>query len=431
MLTKFSRFLFLLLPLTVLTACSEDNITQANQNDGPPATQTRVAPEKGFTLLLTDAPGDFKAAVVTIDRVYLQGQGGRTDLVTTPKTFDLISLKNSVATLVSGLDVPAGTYNQLRLVISGAYIEVEEAGGGTKIFATSPNYAGIPAGKTASGTLQTPSWDASGLKIDFPGSKLEVGAGQTIVMIDFDVKESFGHEAGKSGKWILHPTIKASNVTFGGNVVARLQLGSGVTLPAIGGQPVTLAAFSARLTPVGGGTAVTVVFSDANNDGIFEAMFKGLLPGQYTLSLVSPAGLLLGFTPTLPVTVTVSQNQTTTQTITLSSAALPSTITATLRLNTGVTLPMVGGAQVRLAQFRAQLTPPGGGAPVIANFTDFNDDLTYEASFPNLPPGTYSLTVLAPTGVTATYSVTLPVSIALAGGTTSTQAIVINAATSP
>jgi hypothetical protein len=203
-----------------------------------------------------------------------------------------------------------------------------------------------------------------------------------------------------------------------------------VTLPALGGQTITLASFSATLTPVGGGTARTVVFSDANNDGTFEAMFKALMPGQYTLTVLSPAGLLTSFTPTLPVTVTVAQNQTTTQTITLSSAALPSTVTATLRLNTGVTLPMVGGAQVTVGQFRAQLTLTGG-SPVIVNFTDANNDQTFEASFGNLAAGTYSLTVLAPTGVTATYSVTLPVSIAVAAGTTTTQAIVINAATSP
>jgi hypothetical protein len=426
MLKKFSRFRFLLLPLAVLAAACSD-VTDVSQNTGQ--TQ-RVAPEKGFTLLLTDAPGDFKAAVVTIDRVYLQGQGGSVDLVTTPMTVDLLTLRNSVATLVAGLNVPAGSYSQLRLVISGAFIEVDEGGGKTKVFASSPNFAGLPAGKHVDGTLQMPSFGTSGLKIDLPGGKLDVGAGQTIVMIDFDVKESFGHEAGNSGKFVMHPVVKATNVTFGGNVVAQLQLGTGVTLPALGGQTITLGAFSAVLTPVGGGTARTVVFSDANNDGIFEAMFKGLVPGQFTLALLSPAGLLVGFSPILPITVTVAQNQTTTQTITLASAVLPSTIVATLKLNTGVTLPMVGGAQVTLSQFKAQLTPQGGTA-VVANFTDANNDGTFEASFGSLVAGNYSLTILTPTGMTATYSVTLPVSIVLGAGTTSTAAVVINAATAP
>ena len=427
MLKTFSRFWFLALPLTLLAGACSDRVTDVSQDSGQ--TQ-RVAPEKGFTLLLTDAPGDFKAAVVTIDRVYLQGQGGRVDLVTTPMTVNLLTLKNSVATLVAGLDVPAGSYSQLRLVISDAFIEVEEAGGGTKVFASSPTFAGLPAGKHVDGSLQMPSFGSSGLKIDLPGGKLDVGAGQTIVMIDFDVKESFGHEAGNSGKFVMHPVIKATDVTFGGNVVARLQLGTGVTLPALGGQTITLGAFSAVLAAAGGGTPRIVVFTDANNDGIFEAMFKGLVPGQFALALLSPAGLLVSFSPTLPLTLTVAQNQTTTQTITLSSAAVPSTIVATLKLNTGVTLPTVGGSQVTLGQFRAQLTPQGGTAVVI-NFTDANNDGTFEATFGNLVAGTYSLTVLSPTGVTATYSVTLPVSIALAAGATATQTIVINAATAP
>ena len=57
---KFSRFLFLLLPFTLLTAACSDDLTDVSQG----GVQTRVAPLKGFTLLLTDAPGDVKAAVV-------------------------------------------------------------------------------------------------------------------------------------------------------------------------------------------------------------------------------------------------------------------------------------------------------------------------------------------------------------------------------
>jgi hypothetical protein len=425
MYQKFSRFLFLLLPVALLTsACASDDITAPS--DGSEV--LRIAPEKGFTLLLTDAPGDFVAAVVTIERVYLQGQGGRVDLVTTPITVNLPSLQNEVATLVAGLDVPAGSYNQLRIVISGAYIEVEQEGGGTKVFASSPTYSGLPSGTQVDGTLVMPSFSESGFKIDLPGGQLEVGEGQTIVMIDFDVKESFGHEAGKSGRWILQPSIKATNVTFGGNVLAQLQLGTDVTLPTIGDQAITLASFTAELTPVGGGTARTVVFTDANNDGIFEALFKALLPGDYTLTLVGPAGLLATFEPTLPLTVTVSQNQTTTETITISSAAAASTINATLALGTGVTLPMVGGAQVTLGQFRAQLTPTGGSA-VVANFTDANNDGTWEVSFPNLAAGEYSLTILPPAGVNATFNPTLPIAITLAAGATSTHAISVTAAT--
>ena len=73
-----------------------------------------------ISLKLTDAPGDFQKAVVTIDQIYLQGgsdenpSGGRVVLLSTPVTTDLLTLANSVQDLVTDAVVPAGTYSQLR-----------------------------------------------------------------------------------------------------------------------------------------------------------------------------------------------------------------------------------------------------------------------------------------------------------------------------
>ena len=46
-------------------------------------------------------------------------------------TTDLIDLANSTSVLVDGEPVPAGTYTELRFVITGGYIEVENADGST------------------------------------------------------------------------------------------------------------------------------------------------------------------------------------------------------------------------------------------------------------------------------------------------------------
>jgi hypothetical protein len=70
-----------------------------------------------------------------------------------------------------------------------------------------------------------PSLGQSGLKINLPGGKLDIGEGETIVMLDFDAAESFGHQAGNSGKWVMHPVVKATNVTFGGNALVQQPLG--------------------------------------------------------------------------------------------------------------------------------------------------------------------------------------------------------------
>ncbi len=418
---RFSRLVTLALALGVV-ACSDNRITSPNQKQ----TTTRIGTGSGFTLLLTDAPGDFKAALVTISKITLQGTGGSVTLLDQPVTVDLIQLQNQVASIVRGLNIPAGSYSQMRLILSGGAIEVETSHG-TEVFAT-PGFTGLPAGMVPTGTLMMPSMEQSGLKIDLPGGKLDVGSGETIVMIDFNAQQSFGHEAGNSGRWIMHPVIQATNVTFGGNVLAQLALGQGVTLPVLNGDTLTLAKFAAVLTPAGGGTPDTVPLTLVN--GVFQALFKGLVPGSYLLSFVSPTGLLTAFSPTLPIPVTVVQKMTTTQLVTLTSAALPGTIAATLGLAQGVTLPSIGTppTPVTLGEFKATLTPTAGKVDTV---TFVSNAGTFQATFPNLVPGTYSLNVLSPAGITPTYSPTLPVSVPLTSGATVTQALNITKVTAP
>lgn len=381
--------------------------------------------ESGVTLLLTDAPGDFVSAVVTIDEVFFVGSEGSVGLLDSPFTADLITLRNSFATMVQGVEVPEGTYSQVRLRVSGAYIEVEQEGGGTLIYASSPDYDGLPDGATVDGTLHMPSFGASGLKVKLPDGQLEVGEDEVIVLIDFDVEESFGHQAGRSGRWIMHPVVHATNVTFGGHVLAQLQLGEGITIPDLDGQPVTLAAFTAQVTPAGGGTARTVMFTDDDTDGVFEALFKGLPPGDYELTVLVPSGIVGTFDVTLPLTVTVMEKATTTELITLTSADLASTIVATVTLGTGVTLPMVGGIQVTLGDFTAALTPSGGSTAIEVAFTDDDSDGVFEATFEDLFPGEYSLNVLLPSGVTATLDPAPPVTVNVAAGATETTAFTV------
>jgi hypothetical protein len=429
MLRRSSHLSALLCAMLAVAGCLDSNATGLDSEATGLEFHAFSFP-KGLTLLLTDAPGDFKSAVVTISEIYFAGGGnnGRVSLLDDPVTVDLLELQNDISTLVAGADVAPGSYSQLRMVITGGYIEVEGANGSSTIYASSPSYAGLPAGKTATGTLQMPSFGSSGLKIDLPGGKLEVGEGSTVVLIDFDVKQSFGHQAGNSGKWVMHPVIKATDATFGGNVVARLQLASGVTLPTLNGQQLTLGSFSAKLTPAAGGTARTASFTDANGDGVFEAMFKGLVPGNYGLEYVFPAGVIVGLSATPPITVTVASNQTATHTAAVTSAALPASIRATLALGQNVTLPTVGGQPVTMGQFRAQLTPQGSSTTSVVSFTDANNDGVWEASFANLTPGSYSLTLLAPTGVTATYSPAPPVDITLTSGASETRAFTLASA---
>jgi hypothetical protein len=242
-----------------------------------------------LSLLLTDAPGDVKAAVVTIDEIYLQGSG-RVVLMDEPVTTDLLTLANSTADLVKDAVVPAGSYGQLRFVVSGAYIEVENGDGTSSIYATSPDYAGLPAGAQVAGTLQTPSFDASGLKVNLPGGALHLAAEEKILLVDFDVSQSFGHETGDSGSWVMHPVLKATDLQTTGDAGVTLTLGESVTLPTVGDAQLTLGDFKAVLTASDASTK-ELSFTDGDGDGTFEADFHFLTPGSYTVSVSGPAGV--------------------------------------------------------------------------------------------------------------------------------------------
>lgn len=267
------------------------------------------------TVRLTDAAGDIRAAVVTISEVNLQGEDGTVVLSSTEVTTDLIDLANTTATLVDAVPVPTGTYTQLRFVITGGYIEVENEDGTTSIYASSPTYAGLPPGAVVTGNLQMPSLGQSGLKVTFPSTELEITEDQDF-LVDFDVSESFGRQAGNSGMWVMQPVIKGAEFTTAATVVATLRLNAGVTLPAPTSGPVTLGNFTATLD------GETMAFTDPDGNGIFEARFRFLLPGTYMLSVQPPAGIAITTNLTLPVSVTVDAGATSTMEVIIQSAVL-------------------------------------------------------------------------------------------------------------
>ena len=140
-----------LIPVLLLSlGCAE----QPAAPDGAP----RPGGPATLTIQLTDAPGDIQAAVVTIAQVYIQGTGGRTVLRATPYTVDLVPLATTSTVLLEDVPVAAGTYAELRFVVTGAYIQVEQAGGGSRIYASAPDYAGLPPGAVVAGELRLPSF---------------------------------------------------------------------------------------------------------------------------------------------------------------------------------------------------------------------------------------------------------------------------------
>ena len=279
---------------------------------------TGVGPGK-ISILLTDAPGDVKAAVVTISQIYLQGSE-RVVLRDTPVTIDLLTLAGSTATLVDEATVPAGTYSQLRFVVTDAYIEVENADGTTSTYASSPTYAALPLGSRGAGELQMPSYAQSGLKVDLPGGEVRIAGDQRILLVDFDVAQSFGHAAGGSGRWVMHPVVHATDFVVSGTLTATLRSAQGVQLPIISGHQVTLGEFKAALSTAAG-SREELPMTDANGDGVYEAIFRFLIPGAYSLDLVAPATITFVTAPARPVAVQVGSGATVTSDFTITSAA--------------------------------------------------------------------------------------------------------------
>ncbi|HEX2209354.1 MAG TPA: DUF4382 domain-containing protein [Longimicrobium sp.] len=231
------------------------------------------------SIRLTDAPGDLDQAWVRIDRIYLVGgpadsaSGGREDLLTTPTGWvDLLTLSGGrTAELVNGAVVPAGRYSELRMVVCEAYIVTNEG----DVYATRDTE--LPGGVTADGQLHIPSGCSSGLKIKFQGDEpVQLENESTILTVDFDVSQSFGHQAGNSGRWIMHPVVHATAVGFAGGIGGTVSVASGLTLPTCGGSPVAVTAFVPQAT------AGTTTYSSAvGTDGRYRITVPA---GTYTMT---------------------------------------------------------------------------------------------------------------------------------------------------
>lgn len=244
--------------------------------------------ESSLTLLLTDAPGDVREAWVTIDRIYLQagaeepGSGAPgIDLMTSAVTVDLMTLANDIEALVEGAVVPTGHYAQLRVVVSAACVKVEtETADVFEVYATQ----GFAACGAPNGTLVAPSLAETGVKVLLSEGAVEVTGEQHVLLLDFDVAQSFGRATGTAG-WVMNPVIRGGEIGLTASITVNLSLGEGVTLP----EGMTLASFEADLSA----EEADAAFSDADGDGTHTAVFEHIVPDAavtYVVTVEAPEG---------------------------------------------------------------------------------------------------------------------------------------------
>lgn len=287
-----------------------------------------AVPQGTLRMALTDAPScGYDNVFVTVERVRVHqsssaddGEAGWEEIVLdTPKRIDLLELTNGTLEELGQIDLPAGTYNQVRLVLA-------ENGG------QEPAANAVKPTGSAEVPLRTPSGQQSGLKLK---STFEVAEGGLAdLVLDFDACKSVV-KAGGSGAYNLKPVL---------TLAKRTQTG-------IEGY-VSLSVEGARVSAQQDGTVVRSTVPDAN--GKFVLPF--LPAGSYDVVIVSETHST-AVVSSVPVgTSTVSLNA--------SDAAIDPPASA-LRQVTGTTSVTGSGTPTLVLDASVRATQELAGGPVV------------------------------------------------------------------
>jgi len=258
---------------------------------------------------LTDAPAcGFDAVYVTVDRVRVHrsadasgapGEAGWSEIVLSPpRQVDLLELTNGVLFELGQVALPAGTYQQIRLVL---------AGNDVLPMANSV----VPSGGSRV-ALTTPSGQQSGIKLQ---ANVEVPAGETAdVVLDFDACRSIV-KRGNSGSYNLKPVVSVIPLVSAGAISGHVDpalLADGVSIAAQSAGEVVKATVpdatgAFRLYPVTSGAYDVVLTADAHGTRVVSGV-PVVTGGNAVLS--SPAQpLVLWSSATGEVSGTVSPAQ--------------------------------------------------------------------------------------------------------------------------
>ena len=165
-----------------------------------------------LSLSLSDASTDrYKAVYVTITDIQVHQPGGNennpnswysVDMPASPMTVNLLDLVNGVREDLGLVDLEAGAYTQMRLIIG----QTPERNGAINILSQAHPYANYVIDLNDDyHELKVPSGSQSGYKIV---GGFDINANSTTELIlDFDANRSVV-EAGNSGQWLLKPTVK-------------------------------------------------------------------------------------------------------------------------------------------------------------------------------------------------------------------------------
>lgn len=262
MIPNSSRFYGLISLALALSffSCKKDEDSSTTPSNSNPKAKTGI-----LEVNLTDARGDYKAVWIDIEDVEFNftdsASSGWSSLNgLNPGMYDLLKLSNGLDTLLGTAVLPPGKVNQIRLIL-GMRNYVVLKGSGDSI------------------AMNTPSAQQSGLKININDS-LKAGITYSITL-DFDAGKSVV-KAGKSGKYILKPVIRAFSTATSGAIKGNAQPDS-----------VSIAAMAIQ------GTDTFGTYTDSTGGFLIQ----GLDAGTYDVYLDPGSLSSLGDTMISPVTV--------------------------------------------------------------------------------------------------------------------------------
>ena len=242
-----------------------------------------------FSVALTDAPSAmFAEAVVDIGAIQLVGEAsGPITLTNDGGVHDLLQLQNGVMADLATLDIDAGTYHQLRLIVESAEVTLAEG------------YEFADGTKTRS--LFVPSGAQTGIKVNLRYAEdteeqsegVEIASGETIlVVLDMDVERNFvlqGDPDGPEGLLdvLFTPLVRATVEDVAGSISGSVAYTSAT--PADETEFASIEAVLDEATStVLEEMQTTTATTTAAADGTYKLWF--LSPGTYDVSASANIG---------------------------------------------------------------------------------------------------------------------------------------------
>jgi hypothetical protein len=137
------------------------------------------------TVKMTDAPGPYTSVILNIKSVVVVTDAGEQTLNVNGGPIDILRFRMGKDTILANQDIPAGTIQQIRLVLNDS---------GNRVIVGGVSY-----------DLTTPSGQTSGVKLNVHDN-LTAGIAYTL-HLDFDAAQSIVLTG--NGKYILKPVVRA------------------------------------------------------------------------------------------------------------------------------------------------------------------------------------------------------------------------------